>query len=301
MVAGIYHNVENLFDFAASETKRIGTGIQQVDRLIRGPAPGEICMIMGRSYSGKSIIGQNIIYYNRDKPSIFFSMEMPAMQAIIRLYSMWSDTPSTQVQEMVEAGDPPTDLWDMVPDFEHHEIDDTSGITIGEMSERVAVFEEEHGMRPEFVVVDYLELLGGAKQSGEGYIATEMQSTMLKDWARLENMRVFVLHQTNRQERQWMPPTENSARNAGFTEADFVIGLWRPHTNPDLGPMERLSLKNKIAVNVLKNRAFFMESGRSDIIVTPSLRVWREDNSDRKPAHAESSQGQGDYPDAFSG
>lgn len=305
MVAGIYHNVEHLFDFAASETKRIGTGIKEVDRLIRGPAPGEICMIMGRSYSGKSIIGQNIIYYNRDKPSIFFSMEMPAMQAIIRLYSMWSDTPSADVQQMVEDGNPPDDMWDMVTDFPHHEIDDTSGITIEEMSMRIDQFEADHGKRPEFVVVDYLELLGGAKQSGDGYIATEMQSTMLKDWARQEEMRVFVLHQTNKQERQWMPPTEDSARNAGFTEADFVVGLWRPHRDPDLDYLERLTLKNKVAVNVIKNRAFFNESGRIDVIITPSLRVYRKEEpeivTNSTNADAESSQRQGSYPDAFSG
>lgn len=256
-------------------------------------------MIIGRSYSGKSIIGQNIINYNREVPSIFFSMEMPAMQAVIRLYSMWSDTPSSDVQNAIEAGDAPVEIWNMVEAFPHHEIVDTPGISIEQMSMEVAAFENSHGKRPEFVVVDYLELLGGAKQSGEGYIATEMQSTMLKDWAKQEEMRVFVLHQTNRQEKQFMPPTEDSARNAGFTEADFVIGLWRPHKDPKLDYLERLSLQNKVAVNVLKNRPFFQEASRIEITLTPSLKIWRPDERNGRNAVQQSTEEEGSDADGM--
>ncbi len=250
-------------------------------------------MIMGRSYSGKSIIGQNIVYSNAGLPSIFFSMEMPAMQALIRLYSMWSDTNSGEVQQAIEAGTPPENMWDIIQAFPKHKIVDTSGITVAQMSEELYRYESEYGERPEFVVVDYLELLGGAKQSGEGYIATEMQATQLKDWAREEHMRVFVLHQTNRQERQWMPPTEDSARNAGFTEADFVIGLWRPHKDPTLDFLEQMTKKNIIASNILKNRPFFLEKDLINLHITPSLRVWRPDDeptrsgTDTRPADAE--------------
>lgn len=257
-------------------------------------------MIMGRSYSGKSIIGQNIVYYNQELPSIFFSMEMPAMQALIRLYSMWSDTPSGDVQMMIEEGRPPADMWEIVEAFPNHQIVDESGISIAEMSESLYRYEVQYGVRPEFVVVDYLELLGGAKASGEGYLATEMQATQLKDWAREENMRVFVLHQTNRQERQWMPPTEDSARNAGFTEADFVIGLWRPGKDPQLDILEQMHKKNIIACNVLKNRPFFHEKNLINIHITPSLRVWREDD-ERSTQHANVSaeEREGNLPDPF--
>lgn len=255
-------------------------------------------MIIGRSYSGKSIIGQNIIHYNRHLPSIFFSMEMPKMQAVIRLYSMWSGSNSADVQLAIEDGSPPLDMWEMINDFPYHKIIDQPGVTIQEMSMAVDEFQADHSKRPEFVVVDYLELLGGAKASGEGYIATEMQATMLKDWAKQEEMRVFVMHQTNRQERQWMPPTEDSARNAGFTEADFVIGLWRPHKNPNVDFIEKLRTQHIIAANVIKNRTFFKEVDLVEIKVENSLRVWRPDNDadsgDTLPVSKQKSR-----PDAF--
>jgi replicative DNA helicase len=173
---------------------------------------------------------------------------------------------------------------------------------MAQMSQEVEEFADRHGTKPEFVVVDYMELLGGAKASGEGYLATEAQSTMLKDWARQEEMRVFVLHQTNRQEKQWMPPTEDSARNAGFTEADFVIGLWRPHNDPKLDHIERLRLKNKIACNVLKNRPYFLSMARHDISITPSLRVWRqEDQSDSRTTNDERTEEPRENPSPFPG
>lgn len=235
-------------------------------------------MIIGRSYAGKSMIGQNIINYNRNVPSIFFSLEMPAMQAVIRLYCMWSGDSAADVQHAIEDGNPPDGFWNLVKAFPHHEIVDKPGMTLDEMSRALYDFEDRHGRRPEFVVIDYLELLGGAKASGEGYLATERQATMLKDWAREEEIRAFVLHQTNRQEKQWMPPTEDSARNAGFTEADFVIGLWRPISDPQIqeNPIERLHLRNVIRCNVLKNRPFFLTASKIDIRIEESLAIWRE-------------------------
>ena len=269
----LYDQVKELFKFADEPVKRVGTGFPTIDTLIGGPAPGEICMIMARSYAGKSIVGQNIIYNNKELPSIFFSLEMPRMQALLRLYSMWSDTSSWENQHNLEKGHVDDHLWNMVLDFPRHNIDDRTALTLDEMSERLEIFEREYTVRPEFVVIDYLELLGGAKASGDGFAAVEQQATRLKDWSKTENMRVFLLHQTNRQEPKYMPPTENSARFGGFTEADFVIGLWRPHENPELNHWDAEAIKHHINFNILKNRAFFKEAHKIEMKITPSLRI----------------------------
>ena len=82
-----------------------------------------------------------------------------------------------------------------------------------------------------------------------------------------------LLHQTNRQEPKWMPPTENSPRFGGYTEADFVVGLWRPHTNPKIAYWDAMNIKHHINFNVLKNRAFFEERSLIEMRFTPSLRI----------------------------
>lgn len=273
MRLSLYNQVEALYKFADTPVKRVGTGLTGIDDLIVGPAPGEVCMIVGRSYSGKSIMGQNIVYNNPDLYSIFFSMEMPYIQALIRLYAMTFDEDSHNVQTELELGEPSKKFWTLVEKYPKHVIVDDAAMSLDSMSAKVTEYEIAYKHRPDFVVVDYLELLGGAKASGEGYLATEVQATMLKDWAKNEDMRVFVLHQANKQEPRWLPPTDSSARNGGYTEADFVIGMWRPHLNPKLTYVEMLGLKDTMCFNVLKNRAFFRETDRIETIITPSLRI----------------------------
>ena len=96
----------------------------------------------------------------------------------------------------------------------------------------------------------------------------------MKDWAKAEEMRVFVLHQCNRQEPKWLPPTESSPRYGGYTESDFVIGMWRPSSDPELSYHERLSLRDTVNFNILKNRPFGDDT-ESPIVTTvgPSLRI----------------------------
>jgi len=272
-VKTLYQQVEKLFAFAEQPTKRIGTGIKAIDNLIRGPAPGEVCMILGRSFSGKSIFGQNIIQNNPNVPCIFFSMEMPYLQAVIRMYSMWSDTSSYENQDKLEQGKVDTEAWDMVLDFPNLIIDDRSSLGLDEMSQQLEDYEAAYKVRPEYVVVDYLELIGGAKASAEGMAAVESQATMLKDWSKSEEMRVFVLHQTNRLEKKWNPPTEDSARFGGYTEADFVLGMWRPHTDPDLDYWDSMAIKHHLNMNILKDRVFFQEKALIPLKIAPSGRI----------------------------
>ena len=269
----LYEQVKALVDFAENPVKRVGTGMRPIDSVIGGPAPGEICLIIARSYAGKSVVGQNIINNNKDKASIFFSMEMPKVQAIMRMYSIWSDTSAQENQHYLEKGFVDPAVWDMVLDFPKHHIDDRAALTLDEMSFRIDSFVDRYGTRPHFVVIDYLELLGGAKASGDGLVAVEQQATKLKDWAKQQEMRVFVLHQTNRQEPKHKPPTENSARFGGYTEADFVIGLWRPHTDPGLEYWDQMAIKNHINFNILKNRAFGEDRSLIPMRLTPSLRI----------------------------
>lgn len=248
--------IEKLKEFSYNPTQRVRTGFTPIDELCGGPAPGEVFMVIGRSFTGKSIVAQNIVVNNPDLGSIFFSLEMPYITALQRMYSMWSGTEHSAVLEMTESASLPQHIDFMADAFPKHIIVDDEAISLQSMTRYVSRFEEFYGERPEFVVIDYLELLGGAKRSGEGWSATEVQATSLKDWAKAENMRVFVLHQTNKQEDPWNPPTENSARGAGYTEADFVVGLWQKWREPGMAYNDVLYEQNKMYMNLLKNRAY---------------------------------------------
>lgn len=257
--------IDDLRTWADNPQQRVRTGLKSIDQLSGGPAPGEVCMILGRSFTGKSLVGQNIVVNNQDLPSIFFSLEMPYIQALGRMYCMWSGTSNQDFNEMVTKNALPIHLDDMAEAFPTHRIVDDPGLSLDGMSKYLEKFYMIYAERPAFVVIDYLELLGGAKKSGEGWLGTEVQATALKDWARKEDMRVFIVHQTNMQEPPHKPPTMNSARGAGYTEADFVIGLWQPARNPELSYEDWMAAKGEIHFNILKNRTHGDSWGGRDL------------------------------------
>ena len=269
----LYSQIKRLFDYAESGVTRIKTGISPIDEKIRGVAPGEVCMILGRSYSGKSMVAQNIVAHNKDIPSIFFSMEMPYVQALVRMHAMHYNENATQLMDSLELGSPPESMWELINEFPYHAVVDEPNLGFDELSRSLEVHEDTYGQRAEFVVVDYLELLAGAKRSGEGFVAVDKVATTLKDWAKAEEMRVFVLHQCNRNEPRWEPPTESSPRFGGYTESDFVIGLWRPSFDPNLQYAQRLALKDTVRFNIIKNRPFGLEAECIECVQTDSLRL----------------------------
>ena len=248
--------VEELRKFSANPMQRIRTGIPSLDKLTRGPAPGEVYTILGRSYSGKSIVAQNIMLANADKGGIFFSLEMYHLQAVERMFAMWSRFEAHEVSEMTQKNNLSPLIDSMAEELERMVIVDDTSLSTRDMSEYIRQYEEMFGERPDFVVIDYLELVSGAKTSGEGWMATESQAQQIKDFAKGESMPVFLLHQTNKQEPEWLPPTMGSARGGGYTEADFVVGMWRPYLDPALPYFEAEAIRTELDFTILKNRPF---------------------------------------------
>lgn len=254
--------VEGLRTYSANPQQRIRTGFNAIDMLCEGPAPGEVFTFLGRSYSGKSIVAQNIMVNNASLGIIFFSLEMFYLIAIQRQFAMWSGFDNSEVAKWTREGTLP-DLIDVMPDeFEKQVIVDRAGMTPEAMSHSIDQYFDWFGSRPDCVIVDYLELVSGAKVSGEGWLATESSAQSMKDFAKQEAMPVFLIHQTNKAEDPWEAPTMGSARGGGYTEADFVVGMWRPHLNPKLTYFERELLRSEIHFTILKNRPFGKHNDR---------------------------------------
>lgn len=246
--------IGDLRNFSANPQQRYPWGIPSLDVITEGPAPGEVFTVMGRSFSGKSIVATNIMANNQDKGSIFFSLEMPARQAVQRLYATWAGVDHQAVQSQVRANSLPHVLDTMGEAMVKHVVIDRPAMTLGDMSVYLEAYDRMFEHRPEVVIIDYLELIGGGKSSGEGWQKTEAIAGALKDWAKSEEVPVFVLHQTNRNEKEWDPPTADSARGAGFTESDVMVGMWNPWRDPNMGQAERASIQGQVWMNVLKNR-----------------------------------------------
>ncbi len=239
------------------------TGITSLDIITEGPAAGEVFTIMGRSFSGKSLVATNIMANNAKLPIIFFSLEMPERQALSRLYCTYENVEHQSVIQQMKAGSLP-DLFDSFPEkLPKQIIIDRPGQTLDDMSFYLEQYETYFEERPAAVIIDYLELVQGG--AGEGHFHTEMIAKRLKDWSKGEEVAVFLLHQTNRSEPEWEEPTADSARGAGFTESDVVVGMWQPGRNPKLMNTERSALEGEVHMNVLKNRITGRTTGAKTI------------------------------------
>jgi len=246
--------VSDLRTFSANPQQRIRTGFDSIDYYIEGPAAGEVCTFIGRSYTGKSLVATQIMANHAGAGSIFFSLEMPRRQALARLFSQWADIPADRVRNMISANEIDPRIDEMAQAMEKHVIIDQSGMTVADMILAVEQYQDYFGEKPLFVQVDYLERIGGIKSEAGGWQAVEAAADQVKDLAKACDIPVFLYHQTNRSEPEHEPPTEKSARGGGYTEADFVIGMWAPGRDPKMAPWKREELQNIIRMNVLKNR-----------------------------------------------
>jgi replicative DNA helicase len=225
-----------------------------LDILTEGPAEGEVFTVVGRSYVGKSLMATNIMVNNADKGLIFYSLEMPARQALLRMYATWAGVDHQTASAQVRSNSLPRQLETMAEELEHQVIVDKSALSLQEMAVYLEAYDRMFGQRPDAVLIDYLELIGGAKASGDGWTRTEATAGSLKDWAKDEKMPVFLLHQANRTEPVWEEPGQDSARGAGFTESDVVVGMWQPWRNPKLNEAQQQLMRNEVHLNVMKNR-----------------------------------------------
>lgn len=263
----------DLKDLAANPRQRTPTGIQALDDVIWGPAQGEVCTFIARSGIGKSLVATNILVNNPDARIIFFSLEMPAHMCIMRMWAHQSDRSHNEIFELVYSNKIPDEVFDLNAALPWAVVVDEPGLTLDDMSVYLDRYADHFGERPDIAIIDYLEEVGGAKASGEGWTRTEATASALKVWSRREKIGVYSLHQANMKTEPWEPPIQSSAKGGGFTESDIVIGLWKPGKDPELGHTSREALKNDLHMNVLKNRITGKLVDEIPTVITSSMRI----------------------------
>lgn len=246
--------VADLRRYAANPEQRIRTGYDSLDYYVEGVAPGEVFTFAGRSYVGKSLIATDIMRMHPEHGVIFFSLEMSKRMALTRLFTQWADFDADRVRAAVGANEIPDLIDEMAQQLGKHVIVDRPGLTVADMQATIAEYANYFGELPSFVMIDYLERIGGIKSNAEGWQAVEAAADQVKDMARAMDIPVFLFHQTNRTEPAHEPPTDKSLRGGGFTEADQVVAAWAPARDPKMPESERAALWDVVRMNVIKNR-----------------------------------------------
>ncbi len=212
----------------------IPSGFTDLDYKTAGFHPAELILIAARPSMGKTAFVLNIAQHvaiKKQEPLAIFSLEMSKEQLINRMLSLESKVDAQKLRTgQLSDGD-----WEKLAETagmigrSPMIIDDTPGITIGELRSKCRKYKLEFGLS--MVIIDYLQLMssGGHVESRQQEISEISRS--LKALARELEVPVLACAQLSRapEQRPDHRPMLSDLRESGSIEqdADVVMFLYR--------------------------------------------------------------------------
>lgn len=216
---------ELLLDRSSS---RVPTGYSALDSKIGGGLlRGVPCVVGARTGHGKSAfalgITRNVV--RRGGKAIVFSLEDAARQYVDRVFALETGIPASDLERGARdvtgpASRLPEGWW----------LDDTAGLTSRAISRRARLLAHRAG-KVDLVVVDYIQLVRGEKESATSHEKIAQAMADLTKLARDLDCPVLVLSQINRRvEHEGRPPTLADLKESGSLEecAKMVLLCSRP-------------------------------------------------------------------------
>jgi len=226
-----------------SKLRGVPTGYADLDATLAGLQRSDLFILAARPSMGKTALALNIAHnvaVQSEQAVLLFSLEMSKEQLVDRLLAMESGVDAWNLRtgnlsdaDFEKIGRAMGTLSE-APIY----IDDTPGITVGELRTRSR--REAHQRPLGLIIVDYLQLMSGSRISGDGNRVQEISeiSRGLKGIARELNVPLMALSQLSRSVESRSPqiPQLADLRESGSIEqdADVVAFLYREeYYNPD--------------------------------------------------------------------
>ncbi len=266
----------------------IPTGFPKLDELTGGFQNSDLIIVAGRPSHGKTAfalsVGRNAAV-DRQKPTAvaIFSLEMSEQQLIVRLLSAEA---KVSAQKLRTGTLPPNDwknLSRVVGRLAESKIfiDDTASISVLEIRAKARRLKAEHNIG--MIIVDYLQLVQGPKNSESREREISWISRSLKALAKELNVPVVALSQLNRavEVRGDKRPMLVDLRESGAIEqdADVVIFVNRPEMY-ESKEEERAKVEGKAEIIIGKQRngptglvelSFLKEYARFERLAMPNI------------------------------
>ena len=182
----------------SDQFKSISTGIRDLDETITGLNRSDLILLAARPGMGKTSFALNIanhVAVKEKKRVAFFSLEMTKEQLASRMLSTEGEVGGTKLRtgkltedewvRLIEAGDilSKTQIY----------FDDTPGITVPEMKAKLRRLKDV-----DLVIIDYLQLMSGAKRIDNRVQEISEITRNLKIMAKEINVPVITLSQLSR-------------------------------------------------------------------------------------------------------
>jgi replicative DNA helicase len=234
----------------------IPTGYADLDSLTAGLQNSDLIIVAGRPAMGKTTFAMNVAEHAAIKhnvPVAVFSMEMSAVQLVMRLLSSLGQIDQTRLRtgKMDELDWPKLTSSMTLLHKSKIFIDETPALSPAELRARARRLKREHDIG--LIVVDYLQLMS-VPGTGENR-ATEIAeiSRSLKAIAKELHIPVIALSQLNRalEQRPNKRPVMADLRESGSIEqdADIILFIYRDEIyneeSPDKGKAEIIIGKHR--------------------------------------------------------
>ena len=244
-------NAMNLIEEASKNkgaVTGIATGFLDLDYKTAGMQPSDLILVAARPSMGKTAFVLNIaqhVAFHDGKSVAIFSLEMSKEQLVNRLLSLESKVNSKddEWERLIESAD--------VIGKSGLLIDDTPGISIGELRSKCRKFKLEYDLK--MIIIDYLQLMSGSGKTESRQQEISDISRSLKALARELHVPVIALSQLSRavEQRPDHRPMLSDLRESGAIEqdADVVMFIYRDdYYNKDT------ELKNVAEIIIAKQR-----------------------------------------------
>ncbi|WP_094752637.1 replicative DNA helicase [Psychromonas sp. CD1] len=220
----------------------LSSGYNDLDQMTTGFQPGDLIIVAARPSMGKTTFAMNMAEYaalNADKPTLIFSLEMPAEQIMNRMLASLGRID----QSKIRTGQLDENDWaslsstmSILLNKSKMFIDDSSGLTPTELRSRARRIARDHdGIG--LIVIDYLQLMRVPSLSENRTLEISEISRSLKALAKELRCPVIALSQLNRglEQRADKRPINSDLRESGAIEqdADLIMFIYRDEVYND--------------------------------------------------------------------
>jgi len=240
----------------------VPSGFTKLDRLTSGWQKSDLIIIAARPSMGKTALVLSMtrnMSVDHSRPVAFFSLEMSSIQLVNRLIIGETQLSSAKIR----SGRLENYEWEQleykIKDLEKAPIyvDDTPAISIFEFRAKCRRLKQKYDIQA--VVIDYLQLMTGTRESGSREQEVSNISRSLKSVAKELDIPVIALSQLNRSVEMRSGnkrPQLSDLRESGAIEqdADLVIFIHRPEYYGLDVDEEGNSLKGIAEIIVAKHR-----------------------------------------------
>ena len=251
-------------------------GVRKFDEATLGGArPGQLVTVIGKSHTGKTLLGLNMVARNRGHRTLWVSPDETEIMywgrySAIRLEIDQKDWIGRLIREDATA-------WERVSQIMHDEKNlhfESTGMTVDDLDKamRIASMTLWDGQRPQVLVYDYLELIRGGGPTDAASVQGKIESfkQLISDWRVVGVM----IHQSGRGSgNRGQAGGIDAGRYASTSESHFLIETWRRLEDTTLDEDTRAFYENEISVGLWKNKAGDGAKAEVNLTIDPSGRL----------------------------